>query len=103
MNTASYKYYHGESENPFAHDFGRSFWWRVESYAAERKDAKEAGRLSASMINYLREHIWQGDAQSDTTESEFLVRAQELYSLGLWSRSYICIKAWTLSLVKAEH
>ena len=82
----NYTYYQGESLNPY-NDFGRSFWWELEREAALNGDGKEKWELSETMTHYLKEKMWQGDAMSDTSEKEFLERAEELYISGLWSRS----------------
>lgn len=96
----NYKYYKGEKEPPFAgKDFGKSFWWKLESYAFKANDDKEKGMLSMTMVNYLKELMWEGDGQHDTTKEEMLRRADELYNQGLWSRSYISIKKYTLRQV----
>ena len=91
MNYKNYSFFKGETECPFE-DFGRSFWWRIESEAAFNNDNKNPGELSPTMWNYLREKMWQGDNFADTTEAEFQERVRRLYSLGLWSRSYISEK-----------
>lgn len=92
----NYKYYNGEAENPYEGiDFGKAFWWTVESYAFTYRDKKEQDKLSSTMIRYLKEHMWEGDGQPDTAEKEMLVRAHELYINGIWSRDYICCKHYT--------
>ena len=88
MNYKNYSFYKGETSCPF-NDEGRSFWWRLESEAASKSDKKNPGELSTTMWDYLREKMWQGDAEPDTSEAEFKERAERLYSLGLWSRSFI--------------
>lgn len=98
----SYLYYKGEDKNPFT-DFGKSFWWTVEKEAATRNDKKQSGLLSDTMTHYLKEKMWQGDAMSDTSEKEFLERAEELYISGLWSRSYLTTKAYTMGQVILEN
>lgn len=92
----NYKYYKGEAENPYQDkDFGKAFWWKVEMYAAQRNDDKERNMLSMTMVNYLKEHHWEGDGQHDTTKEEMLKRADELYNNGIWSRDYIGLKRYT--------
>lgn len=96
----NYKYYKGEKENPFqGKDFGRAFWWQLELYAFEANDDKEKDMLSMAMVNYLKEHMWEGDGQHDTTKEEMLKRADELYNQGFWSRDYIGLKRYTFQQV----
>lgn len=96
----NYKYYKGESENPYtSKDFGKAFWWTVELYAVQKKDEKEREMLSMTMVNYIRAHHWNGEGH-DTTKEEMLKRASELYQKGLWSRDYIGIKKWSLKQVE---
>lgn len=103
MNFENYKYYKGEKVNPFeGKDFGRSFWWKVEYYAASNHDDKEKGQLSQTMFYYLKEHHWQGDSHPNTTLQEFQQRARELYMRGIWSRSYITTKSHTIEQAIAE-
>lgn len=101
MNYKNYSFYKGEDVCPFD-DVGRSFWWRIEKEAALKNDKKSPGELSSTMWNYLREKMWQGDAQSDTSESVFCERAKRLYSLGLWSRSFITTTDYPFSRVDGE-
>ena len=69
----NYKYYKGEAENPYQNkDFGKAFWWKVEMYAAQQNDDKEQDMLSMTMVNYLKEHHWEGDGQHDTSKEEML-------------------------------
>lgn len=98
----NYLYYKGETECPFD-DFGGTFWWELEKEAVARNDKKQSGQLSITMIHYLKEKMWQGDAMSDTTEKEFLERAEELYIGGLWSRSYLTTQSYTLGQVILEN
>lgn len=95
-NLKNYKYYKGEPTNPYeSKDFGKAFWWVVELYAVEAGDEKERDMLSLTMVNYLKEHLWEGDGQHDTTKEEMLKRADELYNHGIWSRDYIGLKRCT--------
>lgn len=88
---SNYKYYNGESKNPYeCGDLGKSFWWCMEYEAVLAGDKKEADKLSETMVHYIREKMWQGDAHSDTDWGTALKRATELYVKGLWSRNYIC-------------
>ena len=80
----NYKYYKGEKEYPFR-DFGKAFWWIVELYAIEKKDEKEREVLSKTMIDYIKEHHWEGEGH-DTSKEEMLKRANLLYKKGFWSR-----------------
>lgn len=92
----NYKYYKGESKNPYeGKDFGKAFWWTVERYAVEADDEKERDMLSMTMVHYLKEHHWEGDCQSDTTKEEMLKRAEELYNHGIWCGDYISLKRYT--------
>lgn len=92
----NYKYYKGETANPYiSKDFGKAFWWTVELYAAENGDEKESATLSMTMVNYLKEKMWQGDAHPNTTLQEMLKRADVLYNHGIWSRDYICNKSFS--------
>ncbi|HBC20903.1 MAG TPA: hypothetical protein DC009_02155 [Porphyromonadaceae bacterium] len=95
------RYYKGEKNCPFS-DSGRSFWWHLESESVAHGDKKKTGELSPTMWNYLREKMWQGDAQPNTSESEFHERAERLYSLGLWSRSFITTLDYPMSRVVDE-
>lgn len=101
MNYKNYSFYKGETACPF-NDAGRSFWWRLESEAAANADKKNPGELSSTMWDYLREKMWQGDAEPDTSEAEFQKRAERLYSLGLWSRSFITTLDYPLFRVVDE-
>lgn len=98
MNYKNYSFYKGEKVCPFQ-DAGRCFWWRLELEAALNNDKKNPGDLSSTMWNYLREKMWQGDAEPDTSEAEFRKRAKRLYSLGLWSRSFITTLDYPISRV----
>lgn len=73
----------------------RLFWWKLELYAIEADDEKECDMLSMTMVNYLKEHLWEEDGQYDTTKEEMLKRADELYNHGIWSRDYIGLKRYT--------
>lgn len=84
-----YKYYKGEETCPFANDTGASVWWRIESYAAENGDEKLPGRLSRTMIEYLRERVWQSDSGWDTTWDEASKRATIMYNRGIWDPSFL--------------
>ncbi len=95
----NYKYFNGEKECPFT-DFGRSFWWKVEMYAAHANDDKDLDMLSMTMVNYLQEHHWDGACQHDTTKEEMLKRADKLYNHGIWSGDYIRIKRYTFQQAK---
>lgn len=92
----NFTYYKGERRCPYIKDKGKAFWWKVEKYAFEGDDEKENKQLSMTMVGYLKEHHWQGDALSNTTLEDFLHRAEELYIKGIWSRSYICLKSFSL-------
>ena len=87
----NYMYFDGGNKSPYI-DEGFSFWWKVESYAYSNKDEKEKGKLSDSMITYLRNLHWEGDAQSDTSYEEFIKRASEMYIKGVYDRRYLCDK-----------
>ena len=90
-------YYNKETKNPFeGKNRGKAFWWTVEMYAAERKDKKEEGKLSKTMKTYLMEHHWDGDSQHDTTHELALQRATQMYQMGIWSSSYLCVKKFKL-------
>ncbi|MGN0237594.1 MAG: hypothetical protein ACI4AK_05865 [Lepagella sp.] len=101
MKFSNYSFYKGEEFCPFS-DFGRCFWWRLESEAVSNCDKKIVGELSPTMWTYLREKMWQGDAQPNTSEIEFEKRASRLYALGLWSRSYITNIEYPFSRVIEE-
>lgn len=99
----NYKYYKGESENPYeSKDFGKAFWWVVESYAADAKDDKEPDMLSMTMVNYIKNLHWESPGYYDTTKEEMLKRADELYNSGYWSGSYISSKRYTFRQVVEE-
>lgn len=97
---SDYTYYHGEKDCPFT-DVGKSFWWELERYAFENNDEKTKGQLAMTMVFYLKEKLWEGDGQPDTSLKEFLQRAETLYNKGLWYRSYITTKPITLNDVIA--
>ena len=97
----NYSFFRGEKTCPFT-DFGRRFWWTVESYAVEYGDDKVAGELSPTMWNYLREKMWQGDGQPDTSEYEFKNRAEEMYRNGVWSRSYLNVRDFPRTRIFSE-
>lgn len=89
-------YYKGEPNNPYqGKDFGKAFWWKLELYAIEADDEKECDMLSMTMVNYLKEHLWEGEGQYGTTKEEMLKRADELYNHGIWSRDYIGLQRYT--------
>lgn len=58
--------------------------------------------LSMTMVNYLKEHLWEGDGQHNTTKEEMLKRADELYNHGIWSRNYIGLKQYTFQQAVQE-
>lgn len=92
----NYTYYKGEIQNPFSGwNFGKAFWWTVEKYAVEAGDEKKPGKLSDTMVAYIRELHWEGPGHYDTTRTEMLERATELYTHGVWSSEYISIKRST--------
>ncbi len=102
-NFNNYKYYKGEQNDPYeGKDFGKSFWWTLESYAAKADDEKERDMLSMTMVQYLKEIMWEGDGQPDTTKEEMLKRADELYNHGFWSRNYIGHKSYTFQQAVQE-
>lgn len=88
-NYNNYTYYKGEETCPFPPFSGKAVWWKIESYAAKAKDDKLAGRLSDTMLEYLRERVWQNDSGSTTTWEVGIKRSSELYKKGLWSAKYI--------------
>lgn len=90
MDYKNYSYYKGEEKCPFDGLSGKSFWWELEQYAFENKDEKLAGRLSDTMLEFIRERVWQSDSGWDTTWEIGIKRATELYKKGLWSSRYIC-------------
>lgn len=97
MNYENYSYYKGEKQNPFeGKDFGKAFWWNLESHASERGDKKQKRQLSESMVEYIREKMWDGDGQHDISLEVALIRATEAYKLGIWARSYITCSDYTL-------
>lgn len=102
MRTKNYRYYHGEDECPFSNR-GKSFWWTIERYAHERNDNKEKDELSQSMVYYLKEKMWDGDGQHDTTLEEMLKRAGQMYLKGVWSRSYLNSKSYTFQEAEREN
>lgn len=91
MNYENYSYFKGEKKNPHEHngDVGKSFWWTLESYAAGHGDQKKKKELSVTMIGYIREKMWEGDGYSDLSLEVALIRATEMYKLGIWDRSYL--------------
>lgn len=92
----NYKYYKGEKESPF-NDDGKSFWWKVESYAFNASDDKREDQLSETMCAFIRERHWQGDTYNANTKwSVALERATEMYLKGVWSGSYLT--RWKVSL-----
>lgn len=95
MDYKNYSFYKGEEVCPFS-DFGKAFWWRVESYSAEQDDDKKPERLSPVMFAYLKSHMWEGDAQPTTSLVEFKKRATALYLRGAWSRNYVTQRCWSL-------
>ena len=99
----NYKYYNGEKENPFNRkDFGKAFWWDVEFYAYEAGDKKEDGKLSRTMMDYIKEHHWEGACQSNTDMVTALNRATAMYLRGIWSQNYISLKSFTLAEAEKE-
>ena len=96
-------YYKGEEKNPYIDkDFGKSFWWKVEYYGL--RDHKEIGKLSTTMIAYIREHHWQSISQWDTDYDTAMARAEELYRKGLWDGgSYICQRTRTIEDVERRY
>lgn len=101
MKSENYYFFKGESACPFI-DEGPCFWWRLESEAFSAQDKKKPRELSPTMWAYLREKMWQGDGQADTSESEFKARAQEMYLGGVWSRSYLNVRSFPRSRVFRE-
>lgn len=87
----NYLYYKGEKKNPFNphREWGKNVWWIIESYAVERGDNKEKGKLSKTMLSYIKERVWQSDSQWNTSLEIAIKRAHELYIKGLWDASYI--------------
>ena len=99
----NYKYFNGEKENPFkGKDFGKAFWWKVERYGFEAGDKKEDGKLSRTMMDYIKEHHWEGDGQSNTDMLTALKRATTMYQKGIWSRSFVTVKSFTLARAEKE-
>lgn len=103
MKYENYSYYKGESKNPFeGKDFGKAFWWELERDAFERGDKKQKRQLSESMVEYIREKMWDGDGQHDISLEVALIRAAELYRLGVWARSYITVGRFSLDMAIKE-
>jgi len=98
MKYENYSYYKGEKENPHQYngDVGKYFWWTIEAHAAERGDRKRKKELSDSMVDYIREKIWDGDGEHDISLEVALIRATEMYKIGVWFRSYITCSRVTL-------
>jgi hypothetical protein len=95
----NYSFYKGEEKNPFTGAdslSGKSFWWDLERYAFEAGDEKLSGRLSDTMLEFIRERVWQSDSGWDTTWEVGIKRATELYKKGLWSSRYISNKEATI-------
>lgn len=89
---ANYKYFKGEKEEPFE-DEGKSFWWKVESYAFNANDEKQKDQLSETMCAYIRERHYQGDTSDANIKwSVALERATEMYLKGIWEGSYLSRK-----------
>ena len=91
MNYNNYSFYKGEDSCPFS-DAGRCFWWRVESYAARNGDDKKKGKLSPTMLSFIKERVWQSRSGWTTSWEEAKARAQDCYSSGLWNAGYISDK-----------
>ncbi|MBR1889446.1 MAG: hypothetical protein IJ816_02335 [Alloprevotella sp.] len=89
------RYYKGEDKSPF--EDGRSIWWMLERYAVNAGD-KTNKDLSPTMINYIRERIWQSDSGWNTNWSEALYRAKTLYEQGKWNAGYIADKSTSISI-----
>jgi len=89
------RYYKGEEIDPFVD--GRSVWWKIESYGVYFGD-KTFIELSPTMIDYIRERVWQSDSGWNTTWDEALKRAKELYRLGKWSVGYISQQEANISI-----
>lgn len=89
MNDYSeYLYYKGEKDCPMhgAINAGKAFWWRIEASAFKNGDKKKSGKLSKTMLAFLREWHWEPDC---TLAWELAVqRATEMYCKGLWSPPY---------------
>ena len=102
MATSNYSYYKGQQKNPY-NDKGKFFWWNVEKEAYDRGDEKKEGELSMSMALYIKEKLWLGDGQPDTTLEEMYKRAQQMYNDGIWSRHYLCLKKYTYKEAIAEN
>ncbi len=98
----NYLYYKGEEKSPYLKqgEFGKDVWWRIESYAAERGDKKEKGKLSKTMTLYIQERVWQNDSGWDTSRETAMQRAHELYIKGLWDIGYICDNEYTIEQVE---
>ena len=89
----NYMYYKGEENSPYRED-GKSFWWRVESYAFQNGDDKIQDTLSETMCAYLRERHWQGDTCDANIRWETaLKRATEMYLKGTWEGSNLSRKS----------
>ena len=98
MSYENYSYFKGEKQNPHEYngDVGKYFWWTLESYAAERGDRKKKKELSKTMVEYIREKLWGGDGQPDVSLEVALIRATEMYKIGVWYRSYVTCSWITL-------
>ena len=97
MKYENYSYYKGEKENPFTgKNSGKAFWWELEREAFERGDRKKKKELSKAMVDYIREKMWDGDGQHDISLEVALIRATEMYKIGVWFRSYITCSRVTL-------
>ena len=92
------KYYKGENECPYPQDDGRSIWWKIESYGVEAGDEMDGKTLSSTMVNYIRERVWQSDSGWNTTWNEAIKRAQSLYDIGKWNAGYIADKSANISI-----
>ena len=75
-------------------------WYRLEFYACNRRDIKEKDKLSQTMIDYIRNKIWDTGNFDDATGSigfdECVKRCTEMYNKGVWSANYACNPTYSI-------
>lgn len=103
MKYDNYSYYKGEKQNPYeGKNYGKSFWWKLEREAFEHGDRKRKKELSKTMEEHIREKTLKGDGQADISLEVALIRATEMYKMGVWAQSYVTEGRFTLDMAIKE-
>ncbi|MDR3272966.1 MAG: hypothetical protein LBT29_05760 [Flavobacteriaceae bacterium] len=90
---SNYLYFKGEKDCPIYEweNSGKIAWWGIEASAYRNGDKKEKGKLSQTMLDYIREWHWEPDRNISWEEA--VKRANEIYNRGVFNTDYFYNKS----------